>query len=384
MKRETKKVSVLGLAGLLAITTFLTGCLTGSEERTGTQSRPRSAVVHPSGQTPHPPRSADKPVVPPGPRSSIREDDRQASIERRSPAPDSKMRVQSDETVSGIRMTSERIPGYKTPAEYVRLSSKYVADAITAVALPLDYDTNTSKFYPLVIAFGGAGECAKPPRSGALAWLHYYKTDETVSALEANRLGKAAFRGLARNDEIATFNARLNKHPYRGIILACPYSPLLSAMHDLESQDYEHYIVRELIPALTARYRVEKGRVGVDGVSMGGARSLYFGLKYPNVFTTIGSIQGAFGPFLDLYERLIKSNSDILKKRSIQLVTSDGDYLHRSVEKMHGLLLKHGLPHLYYVLTGPHDYIFNQGPGSVALLVFHNEALNGPPAGPVK
>ena len=111
---------------------------------------------------------------------------------------------------------------------------------------------------------------------------------------------------------------------------------------------------------------------------------MYFGLKYPNVFKSIGSIQGAFGPFFPVYEQLIRSNHDILKKRAIQLITSDGDYLHRSVERMHRLLLREGIPHLYYVLTGPHDYIFNQGPGSVALLVFHNEALNGTRGGPVK
>ena len=40
-----------------------------------------------------------------------------------------------------------------------------------------------------------------------------------------------------------------------------------------------------------------------------------------------------------------------------------------------------GMPFLY--LSGPHDYIFNQGPGALALLLFHDRALRRP-LGPVK
>jgi hypothetical protein len=111
---------------------------------------------------------------------------------------------------------------------------------------------------------------------------------------------------------------------------------------------------------------------------------MYYGLKYPELFTSIGAIQGAFGPYLELYAGLIKKNREMLTKKHIQLITSDKDYLAPAVKKMHRLLLEQGIAHLYYVLTGPHDYIFNQGPGSLALLVFHNEALNRKPSGPIR
>jgi hypothetical protein len=65
-----------------------------------------------------------------------------------------------------------------------------------AVSLPLDYEKHTARKYPLVIAFGGAGECARSPKDGALAWLHYYKTDEAVRALANNRLTPEDFRRL--------------------------------------------------------------------------------------------------------------------------------------------------------------------------------------------
>ena len=148
-------------------------------------------------------------------------------------------------------------------------------------------------------------------------------------------------------EHLDEFNRRLKNSPYDGVILVCPYSPLLSPLVRLETPEYESYIVEELIPALKDRYRVASGSVGVDGVSMGGARSMYYGFKYPNVFSSIGSVQGAFGPYLEIYSDLVRTNRDILKTKAIQLVTSDGDSMAPSVEKMHRLLDSHGISHRY-------------------------------------
>ncbi len=278
----------------------------------------------------------------------------------------------------------EKFSGYRTPGECLVLRSRNFSDAVVAVTLPEDYYSSPNKKYPLVIAFGGAGECAKPPRSGALAWMHYYQTDEAVEALSKNHLAAGNFKGLVSPSRLSEYNAGLKKHPYRGIILACPYSPPLSPLQGLESPNYEKYIVEELIPELERRYRVASGDIGVDGVSMGGSRSMYYGFKYPEVFRSVGSIQGAFGPYFDLYADLVKKNRGTLQERSIQLVTSDGDVMAPAVARMHQLLKANGIPHKYLVLTGPHDYIFNQGPGSIALLVFHDKALHDRPEGPVR
>ena len=93
----------------------------------------------------------------------------------------------SQETVGSVslggvpsQLVIEKISGYKTAGEYFILPSKKFSQAMSVVTLPQDYENRPDKKYPLVIVFGGAGECAKPPRSGALAWMHYYKTDEAV------------------------------------------------------------------------------------------------------------------------------------------------------------------------------------------------------------
>lgn len=270
---------------------------------------------------------------------------------------------------------NEKITGYQTPAEYFTVNSINY-DGTVAVTLPLDYNRQKNKTYPLLIVFGGAGECAKPPRQGALAWLHYYKTDEAITALHRKKLENSDFRGLATPGQLIQYNTALRNHPYQDMIIACPSSPLLTPGSGPEFPYYEEYIMNEVLPALVKHYRVNESLIGVDGVSMGGARSMYYGLKYPEIFSSIGAIQGAFGAHLDLYQYLIKVGKSDLKRRHIQLVTSDKDVLLPSNERMHKLLSSSGIPHDYQVLHGPHDYIFNQGPGAISLLVFHSRALH--------
>ena len=60
---------------------------------------------------------------------------------------------------------------------------------------------------------------------------------------------------------------------------------------------YESYIVKELIPEIDKNFRTNSTRDGriMAGLSMGGYGSLKFGLKYPEMFTLVGSFSGALG-----------------------------------------------------------------------------------------
>lgn len=60
---------------------------------------------------------------------------------------------------------------------------------------------------------------------------------------------------------------------------------------------YESYIVKELIPEIDAKYRTlaDRGNRMIAGLSMGGYGSIKFGLKYPEMFSFVGSFSGALG-----------------------------------------------------------------------------------------
>ncbi len=60
---------------------------------------------------------------------------------------------------------------------------------------------------------------------------------------------------------------------------------------------YESYIVKELIPEIDTKYRTIAGRDSrmIAGLSMGGYGAVKFGLKYPAMFSIVGSFSGALG-----------------------------------------------------------------------------------------
>lgn len=64
---------------------------------------------------------------------------------------------------------------------------------------------------------------------------------------------------------------------------------------NVHSDQYETYIIRELIADVDSRYRTIADRRGrsVAGVSMGGYGALKFGLKHPEKFSFAASMSGA-------------------------------------------------------------------------------------------
>ena len=61
--------------------------------------------------------------------------------------------------------------------------------------------------------------------------------------------------------------------------------------------NYEAYILQELIPDVQQRYRTIEARYGraIAGLSMGGYGAIKFGLKSPSTFALAASMSGAFG-----------------------------------------------------------------------------------------
>jgi putative tributyrin esterase len=60
---------------------------------------------------------------------------------------------------------------------------------------------------------------------------------------------------------------------------------------------FESYVIKELIPAIDAKYRTLPDRTNrmVAGLSMGGYGAVKYGLKYPELFSLVGSFSGALG-----------------------------------------------------------------------------------------
>lgn len=63
------------------------------------------------------------------------------------------------------------------------------------------------------------------------------------------------------------------------------------------NDQHESYIVKELIPEIDKRFRTLANRDNrsIAGLSMGGYGAIKFGLKYPEMFSLVGSFSGALG-----------------------------------------------------------------------------------------
>lgn len=231
---------------------------------------------------------------------------------------------------------------------------------------------------PLLVAFHGRGETVSP-RAGAYGWLESYGLDRSYAALRSPPLAAAAFENLVRQDRLARLNADLAARPFGGLVVACPALP-----PEIGGASYERYAAflgDQLLPRLRAEAPVigTKESTGIDGVSLGGISALRMGVARPDLFGVIGALQPAIlddppeGYVVDAIEKG-------LGERPLRLVTSDEDYYYPAVTRASARLTERKVPHQLLVTTGPHDYVWNRGPGGIEMLLFHDRALRGLPA----
>jgi enterochelin esterase-like enzyme len=235
---------------------------------------------------------------------------------------------------------------------------------------------------PVLVAFHGRGESLKGPKLGARGWVDDYTIGATVRRLERPPLTLPDLLGFVTKERLVSLNAGLAAHPYRGLIVVCPYLP--DALHgDRAFSDgpaFARFVVEELLPRIyreTPAIGTAK-TTGVDGVSLGGRAALLVGLSRPEAFGAVGALQPAVdtdetGRFADLAKVARAKNPDL----KLRLLTSDGDYFLEPTLALARSFVAREVPNQVDVVMGPHNYEFNRGPGGYEMLLFHDRALRG-------
>jgi hypothetical protein len=232
--------------------------------------------------------------------------------------------------------------------------------------------------FPVVVALHGRGEATKAPTEGALGWPRDYALVRAFDRLRAPPLREVDYEGLVEPPRLADTNAALAKRPFAGLIVACPWLPDVHPAATADISAYARFIqetllprVRRETPALTA-----PEATGIDGVSLGGILALRIGLTAPDVFGAVGGIQAAFGdnPVGD-WVTLALSARVRRPGLKLRLMTSHDDYFHDPVTAVSRAWDAAGITHDFSDVVGPHDYIFNRGPGSIELLMWNDRAL---------
>lgn len=206
------------------------------------------------------------------------------------------------------------------------------------VLLPWNYNSNTTKRYPVLYMHDGQN-VFKP--GGPFG---------TWAVEDACRLDMV--RGIMR--EVIVVG--IDNSPYRSNEYVPDYPSAT-----VDNDDYNRFIVEDLKPSIDATYRTLPGRetTGVAGSSFGGVASLIIAMDYPEVFGRVGAFSTSFWTGT-VYNRCV--GGDLTGARVYLDAGTDNDGLSTTQQVRDSLLTAHG-----YRLGG--DFYFQVGNNQA-----HNEA----------
>ncbi len=227
---------------------------------------------------------------------------------------------------------------------------------------------------PLLVALHGMGETASP-KKGAYGWLVDYQLDKVIHRLRTPPLDEQAFQGLVTPTRLAEINTDLAKRPYGGLVIACPYLPR-SIGGELPYDTYGKWLGEKLLPKLRAETPVlaTVTATGIDGVSLGGITALRIGLARPDLFGAVGALQPAVNDETGA-EALAAIIAEKIEGRPLRIVTSTEDSYRVALSALDEKLWARNVTHQFFVSEGPHDYVWNQGPGGIEMLLWHDRVL---------
>jgi hypothetical protein len=232
--------------------------------------------------------------------------------------------------------------------------------------------------FPVVVALHGRGESLKSPAEGALGWPRDYALVRAIDRLRAPPLRDADYEGLVDPARMAEQNAQLARRPFGGLIVVCPWLPDVHPASTADISPYTRFLFDVLLPRVRRETPAlpDAASTGIDGVSLGGVLGMRIGLGYPEMFGAVGGIQPAFenGQSADWAAVAAAARAKRPDLR-LRLLTSKDDYFHDVVVGVDRAWTAAGIPHDFADVVGPHDYIFNRGPGSIELLLWNDRAL---------
>jgi hypothetical protein len=239
-----------------------------------------------------------------------------------------------------------------------------------------------SERFPLLIAMHGLGETWRGPQRGAWGWVRDYELPRADRALRNGALTAQDLESLVEPARLQQLNDSLRAQRYGGLVVILPFTIDARAhMDGPEHRRFERWIAHDLVTRARRELPVLATReaTGIDGVSLGGLHALWTGLSHPEVFGVVAALQPAVRRRQSLVvQRFVRSSRRPTQR--IRIVTSTLDALRDDVTALDRAMTQANIAHEFKLLTGPHDYVFNRGPGAVEMLLFHDRALRGCPA----
>ncbi len=239
-----------------------------------------------------------------------------------------------------------------------------------------------SATWPVLVALHGRGEAGRGLERGARGWRDDYELPRAMAALGRGEVRPDDAAGMLPPERLAALNASLAAAPFRGLVVACPYTPVPTGPRREDAAPFARFLAEVLLPRIGAlRGRpVTRAETGIDGVSMGGRYALLLGLAERSPFASVGALQPAIqaSDAPALADAASRASTDA--PFTLRLVSSEEDPFLAPTRALASALDERRVAYRLVVTLGPHDYAWNRGPGSIELLAHHERVLRGLPA----
>lgn len=147
------------------------------------------------------------------------------------------------------------------------------------VWLPPDYETNTTRHYPVLYMHDGQNLM-----DATTAFAGEWGVDETAQQLvESGQVEPLIIVGIYNTaDRIDEYTQVEGQYTEGGVVKT----------DGGRADDYGKFLVEELKPLIDSTYRTkpEAQYTGLAGSSLGGLVSMYLGMKYPDTFSRLGVV----------------------------------------------------------------------------------------------
>jgi len=179
------------------------------------------------------------------------------------------------------------------------------------------------------------------------------------------------------DDRLAEINRVLTQRPFRGVAVACPFTPHIDEFSNPKAtyDAYTDWIANVVIP----RCRVETPTLvdpfatTIVGCSMGGPIALEIFARHPEMFGSIGLVQGAVGAyFAEKHAQMIADAASAHGPRDVLLLSSGADPYRQGHEALAKALADRAVPHTLLIPPGPHDQPWLRETGSIEMLTYED------------
>jgi len=235
---------------------------------------------------------------------------------------------------------------------------------------------------PLLVLLHGLGE-TWDQGVGAFAWVERYGLGNAYARLRRPPVTRTSrLASLLPDARLVELNASLAAQPFRGLAIACPYTPNVVKQPDPAAalDAYAGWIADVVVPRAHKEAPVftDAAHTSLDGVSLGGYLGLEVFVRRPDAFGALGVVQAAMSPLkVPVYaEKIAAIHAAAIKAGkpppTFHIETTHSDPMHDLNLAFSNDLTRRGVANDFVVLPGSHDQTFLREAGSMEMLLWHD------------